>query len=353
MIKLFVSYHTDRNGIVSVNGSKSCPFTPLSGVPQGSNPGPLLFNIFINELPSILSCHTLMYADDIKLFLAINNDNECNFLQSNLNKFALWCNRNKLTININKCKVMSFCRTKTPINHVYTIDGVLLIRVDKFVDLGMTFDSKLTFNYHVDNVVNRSMKSLGFIFRLSRNFHRMDSIKLLYYALVSSKIEYASVIFTPRNKKQAKKIDRVYRKFAKFVIWKLEGVYPPRSLDNSVLYHRSGILPPYSRNCIALILFLAKKIKGSIDIPSLIEDVKFVKATRNLRSNNILKLHNNNNNNNEKYWLSSPINVMVSLINKLCRNSAIVDRLLGINNNISGKFVVICVEEAGLFCLEN
>src|SRR5436190_11282116 len=114
-LKLFSSYLTGRKQYVSFLGYKSDPFFVQSGVPQGSNLGPLLFIIFVNDLISLLKCIGLMYADDLKIFYEIKTVLDCLALQLDLNVIYEWCVRNKLQLNINKCCVMSFHRKTNPI----------------------------------------------------------------------------------------------------------------------------------------------------------------------------------------------------------------------------------------------
>jgi len=81
----------------------------ISGVPQGSHLGPLLFTLFINDLPSIVNhSRVLMYADDVKLCFSYNNIESGFCLQSDMNTFQEWCQYNLLNLNYLKCNVMTF-----------------------------------------------------------------------------------------------------------------------------------------------------------------------------------------------------------------------------------------------------
>lgn len=130
-------------------------FQALSGVPQGSNLGPLLFNIFINDLASALSCNVLMYADDLKLFSSIRTLLDCKHLQSNLNVISDWCVSNKLRLNVSKCFTMSFYRINNPILFQYKLDQMNLERVDRFTDLGVLMSKDLNFSEHILSTVKK------------------------------------------------------------------------------------------------------------------------------------------------------------------------------------------------------
>lgn len=235
--------------------------------------------------------------------------------------------------------MLSFYRSQKQINYQYVIDGVPLERVSSFVDPGVSFDRALSSNFHVDNIVKTSMRSLGFIMRLARDFTRVDTLKMLYFALISSKLEYASVVFTPYTKKQSDKINRVYRKFSKYMIWRIEGTFPPRGLSNSNICSRSGILPPHSRRCIASLFFLVKVLRGVIDFPGLLADVRLPDSGKNLRANNVFVVDNVSS----KFAAASPVNSMLTLMNRVSRSSNLMDKLLNIYENITSNFLTKCI----------
>lgn len=108
MMKLLALYLCNRKSFVTYNGFLSTPFTPTSGVPQGSNLGPLLFLIFINDVILHIKSPILLYADDAKIFRAIETDNHITLLQHDLDRFHLWCRKNELMLNIKKCKAITF-----------------------------------------------------------------------------------------------------------------------------------------------------------------------------------------------------------------------------------------------------
>lgn len=88
-------------------------YQATSGVPQGSNLGPLLFSIFFNDFCLVLPDGTrLLYADDLKIFLRIRSIQDCKELQRLINVFQGWCSRNLLLVSISKCSVISFSRRK-------------------------------------------------------------------------------------------------------------------------------------------------------------------------------------------------------------------------------------------------
>ena len=102
------SYLSGRDQIVRVFNSLSSPINVTSGVPQGYHLGPLLFNVFINDRVDVfVGTNFLLYADDLKVFRRIHSHSDAIIMQDDLDRFALWCNMNNLTLHTSKCVVIS------------------------------------------------------------------------------------------------------------------------------------------------------------------------------------------------------------------------------------------------------
>lgn len=91
LLALFKSYLTDRFQVVQYGGYTSRSFIPTSGVPQGSNLEPLLFLIFINDLPMVIDTPKLLFADDLKIYSEIRSVLDAEVLQRQLDKLSEWC----------------------------------------------------------------------------------------------------------------------------------------------------------------------------------------------------------------------------------------------------------------------
>jgi ribonuclease P/MRP protein subunit RPP40 len=153
--------------------------------------GPLLFLIFINDIGDKLTVLFFLFADDAKLLNQIVKRPDCETLQANLD--VNWCTRNKLSLNINKCQVMSFSLKKVNIRFDYTLNLNLLNRPETVKDLSVIFDRKLSFTSHIDYVVSDSMKQLGFFIGKSRDFQSSRTLTTLFNAFVRSKFQYACI----------------------------------------------------------------------------------------------------------------------------------------------------------------
>ena len=174
------------------NGFNSEPFDIVSGVPQGSNLGPLLFVLFLNPLFDRLSCNVLAYADDLKLYAEILTDNDVVKLQEDINILCTWCANNSLILNAGLCKVLTYSKSNSPSQGKYFIDGVCLPVVNQIKDLGVIFTANLNFTTHISEVALNCSKLLGFIIRNTSEFKETDAMKALYFSFIMSRLEYAS-----------------------------------------------------------------------------------------------------------------------------------------------------------------
>jgi len=180
------SYLGGRRNVVKVGGARSEVFEATSGVPHDSNLGPLLFLMFINDLPyGVRSSTCLLYADDFKIFRTVNDKTDCSKLQADLNDAVVeWFNMNHMSLNIEKCSGVTFTRKLELRKASYYVGAALLNRKTEVVDLGVTFHQSLKFNNHYHNITSKAYKALGFVLRNSRHF-QISTIIALYNACVS------------------------------------------------------------------------------------------------------------------------------------------------------------------------
>jgi len=205
------SFLYNRLLVVKCNNVTSEPFHVSSGVPQGSHLGPILFNIFIDDVKDSLSCRFLLFADDMKLFSIIKNTNDAILLQGDLDSFHYWTMINCLDLNIDKCNVISFGRLSNPALHGYTLGEQPLSRVSSIKDLGVILDARLNFKEHIECVTGRACRMLGFIYR-NCNELSPGSLRLLYCTLVRPHLEYASPVWSPYYSCDVNSLEAVQRR---------------------------------------------------------------------------------------------------------------------------------------------
>ena len=161
LIKLQV--YVERKQQVVLNGESSSWTTVTSSVPQGSVLGPLLFSLFVNNLPSIVRSPLVLFADDAKIYHSIQSDEDYQLLQQDLDNLYKWSKDWQLCFNVTKCKVLHIGSNQH--NRVYRLgsDCITSSTVEK--DLGILVDNKLKFHEQCSAVVAKANRLLGVIRR--------------------------------------------------------------------------------------------------------------------------------------------------------------------------------------------
>ena len=271
-LKWLSSYLTGRSQCVKLRPFYSNMFSVLAGVPQGSHLGPILFLIFINDIGlNILHSHYLLFADDLKLFRAVYSSSDCIKLQSDLYKIVHWCIQNDMSLNVDKCKVMSFSRRRRLVDFTYRISDSNINRVTLTTDLGVTFDSRLTFCPHIDHVVGKAFRLLGCMYRYCRSFNNLQSFRTLYCSNVRSTLEYASIIWSPQYAVHINRIEGIQRRFLDMVSYK----FLKNEVSREDVASLVGLIPLESRRRSFDVLFLFKILNNLIDCPELLQKIPF------------------------------------------------------------------------------
>jgi len=218
------AFLSSRTQCIKINGEVSGSKPVLSGIPQGSVLGPLLFVIFINDLPNC--CNVLsdlfLFADDAKLYKCITNTNDFSILNQCVKNVYEWSDTWLMKLNISKCKVLSVCRNSNKIvkyNYGFDIPNQGFVPLEHecmIKDLGVWMDSDLSFDDHVHEKIKMANKMLGII---SRNFIDLDkaSFLLLYKSLVRSHLEYAGSVWNPHKKGLIRDIENVQKRATKLI----------------------------------------------------------------------------------------------------------------------------------------
>lgn len=275
VVKLLQSYLLNRKQCVTVNNSTSSQLMLTNGVPQGSILGPLLFLMFVNDLPEAVGSDSIhAYADDTTFKASANIDNAPleleRRLQEYMDKLSKWSSENGMVLNAVKTKALLITgkRLHSSLvdgNHLsVTLDGAEIEQVTSYKLLGVTLDQDLTFSDHISSLKAKLSQRIGLLKKIKRYLPIKE--RLLYYnALIKPVLMYGSMVWNICDVKELHCLLRLQKRAARVIL----GV---DSYSRSVVnFSKLGWLPFFDEIKLNKCTMIFKSLKG--DVPIYIRDL--------------------------------------------------------------------------------
>ena len=235
----------NRSQTVVIEGEESGSVPVSSGVPQGSVLGPILFLVFINDLPEKLSSQVRLFADDTAVYLTIGGLDDGTVLQNDLDKLSMWESQWDMEFNPSKCQVVRVTTARKAINTVYTLHGQILEVVTSAKYLGVDISSGLSWNSHIDRITGNANRTLGYI---------------------RPQLEYAAPIWDPYTKEKTLQLEKIQRRAARWTTSNYDYRSSVTSMLTSMLDQLSWRTLEQRRADARLCLFY-KMIHGIVAVP--------------------------------------------------------------------------------------
>ena len=211
-VRAFLGSRSQR---VVIDGEESESIPVTSGVPQDSVLGPILFLIYINDLPNEVCSQVRLFADDTALYLTLESEDDSSTLQKDLNILSAWETRWDMGFNPSKCQVVHVTGSKKPVKTDYILHGQVLESVTSARYLGVDISSSLSWNPHVDRITGNANRTLGFVRRNIKT--KMSKVReTAYNTLVRPQLKYASAVWDPHTKVRTSQLEQVQRRAARW-----------------------------------------------------------------------------------------------------------------------------------------
>ena len=246
LLNLIKHYLNDRSQRVLLNGQCSSWQPILAGVPQGSILGPLLFLMYINDLPDGLKSNAKLFADDTSLFSVVKNKEESAIhLTNDLDVISKWAYNWKISFNPDprkSAKEVLFSRKNSNITHpVIHFNNVQVQRPNQQRHLGIILDEKLNFKNHIDKGLTKASKSIAVINRLRNSLSR-KSLITIDKAIIRLHLDCGDILYNqPNNATFCQKIEPFQYKAALAIAGTIQGTSQEKLLEKLGLKHLNPV----------------------------------------------------------------------------------------------------------------
>ena len=219
-MKIIACFLNNRKFRVNHNGGESSTRHIQAGVPQGSVLAPILYNIYTSDIPTSAQVNLALYADDTAIYTSNRNLRYARLtLQRYLNTLTKWFKDWNINTNQAKTKAIIFTRRRPTNPPRLQMHGRILPYVRAVKYLGVTLDTKLLFNEHIDDLASRGNRAIKMLMPLLRQETLSTKNKrTLYTSLVRSRLTYAAPAWTTASKFRITKLQRIQNKTLRMIL---------------------------------------------------------------------------------------------------------------------------------------
>jgi hypothetical protein len=265
LVKIIKSFLENRQHLVSINQNNSMYLEQKYGVPQGSILGPLLFSLYINDLPlHVTDSSCEMFADDTTLHTKESKiETLTDKLQTTLNQMVTWSDQNHMALNPKKTKCMLITTSKKRHNLLHSSLNLFLKNdqiqeVDSHLILGITIQNNLSWSNYLEDLSSRISSKLHLFNRIK--YFLNDTCKLLFFhAYIQSIIDYASTLWDQAPKTDIDPVSSLHARAIKITLSKPS----PDKTD----YRNAGILPLKQKLTFNKAILMHKIVNKNAPIP--------------------------------------------------------------------------------------
>jgi hypothetical protein len=209
-IRGFLAHRTQS---VNVNGTVSSAVEVISGVPQGSVLGPLLFLLYVNDIEDCLKfCNFKLFADDCKLYLECNRDADFQLLTHDVENIFQWFAENQLKVATEKCTHLHLGRSNP--NRALSVNGAVIAETNTMRDLGLLVNSNLKPSSHCEMIATKAFRISNLVFRAFKCRNR-DFLVAMLKVYVLSLFNHCSVLYNPYRLQDIRLLESVQRRYTK------------------------------------------------------------------------------------------------------------------------------------------
>ena len=267
--KWVYSFLNNRKQQVVVRGFKSGTSTVISGVPQGSVLGPILFLIYILDIGTNIETNMKIYVDDSKTKSKIETEDDVEKLQQNLDQLYIWGDKNNMKFNNTKFLVLRFGpneKLKEETSYFTEDMANIIEQVNYTRDLGITVSDDAKFDQHIDNLCKKVKQRSGWVLRTfcTRSEHFM---KTIFKSLIQPHIDYCSQLWMPQQGQKLEKLERLLKSWTSRIPDVRNLNYWER-LEKLKMYSEQRRLERY------IVIYTWKVLQGFVPNPGIKEAMK-------------------------------------------------------------------------------